>query len=259
MTRKYKTSALTTTGTSPISVTKKKKSKSKSIWKAVGVAALGVAGLSALGGWGGGTGITLWDGLTKGWSRASTGFSNLFGIGQTSSAATSAAPILPISLGSSQGQALAGTAASALKASSATTAGSLMGTVGTGLKGIFNSITNMSPGGAFLWGSIFDTIGSALDTSGEDLIGLKEKELEARIAMHEDEMDLRHAALEAEAHAAQQDLEMRNRVAAQSGTFLGHSNPLTAGAEGVPSTGPGYTPKPPKTHPDFHPTGGLLS
>jgi hypothetical protein len=263
MARKYKTSALTTTGTNPISVTTKKKSKSKSIWKAVGVAALGVAGLSALGGWGGGTGITLWDGLTKGWSRVSTGFSNLFGIGQTSSAATSAAtsaaPILPISLGSSQGQALAGTAASALKASSATTAGSLMGTVGTGLKGIFNSITNMSPGGAFLWGSIFDTIGSALDTSGEDLIGLKEKELEARIAMHEDEMDLRHAALEAEAHAAQQDLEMRNRVAAQSGTFLGHSNPLTAGAEGVPSTGPGYTPKPPKTHPDFHPTGGLLS
>jgi len=41
--------------------------------------------------------------------------------------------------------------------------------------------------------------------------------------------------------------------------YMGHANLLTAGAEGVPSTGPGYTPKPPKTHPEFHPTGGLLS
>jgi len=257
MTRKYKTSALTTTGTNPISVTTKKKSKSKSIWKAVGVAALGAAGLSALGGWGGGTGMTFLSGLTKGWGKAATGFSNLFNIGQATSAATSAAPILPISLGSSQGQALAGTAASALKASS--TAGSLLSSAGTGLKGIFDSITNMSSGGAFTIGSILEAIGAATDTSGEDLIGLKEKELEAEIAMHEDMMDYRHAALEAEAHAAQQDLEMKNRVAAQSGMFMGHANPLTAGAAGVPSAGPGYTPKPPKTHPEFHPTGGLLS
>jgi len=246
MTRKYKTSALTTTGTNPISVTIKKKSKSKSIWKAVGVAALGAAGLSALGGWGGGTGMTFLSGLTKGWGKATTGLGSLFGIGQAAAVPTPGTDI---------GKLIQPTA----KLASTTTAGSLMGTIGTGLKGVFDFVTNMSPGGALAIGSILEAIGAATDTSGEDLIGLKEKELEARIAMHEDEMDLRHAALEAEAHAAQQDLEMKNRVAAQEGMYMGHANLLTAGAEGVPSTGPGYTPKPPKTHPEFHPTGGLLS
>ena len=250
MTRKYKTSALTTEG---LSVTKKKKSKSKGIFKAVTVAALGAAGLSALGGWGSGTGITLWDGLTKGWGKVAGSLGSLFGIGQATSAA--AAPMVSGPQGG-----LMSTGGSALKAaSSATTAGSLLSSAGTGLKGIFDSIINMSSGGAFTIGSILEAIGAATDTSGEDLIGLKEKELEAQIAMHEDEMDLRHAEIEAEAHAAQQDLEMKNRVAAQEGMYMGHANLLTAGAEGVPSTGPGYTPKPPKTHPEFHPTGGLLS
>ena len=238
MTRKYKTSALTTEG---LSVTKKKKSKSKGIWKAVGVAALGAAGLSAFGGWGGGTGMTFLSGLSNGWSKATTGLGSLFGIGQKTSSP------LPIALGTSKGTALAGTAKSALE-SSAT--GSLLGS--TGLKGIFDSITNMSSGTAFTIGSILEAIGAATDTSTAD-------QLAFNIAKHEDQMDYNYAALEAEAHAAQQDLEMKNRVAAQSGMFMGHANPITAGAEGVPATGPGYTPKPPKTYSDIHPTGGLLS
>jgi len=246
MTRKYKTSALTTTGTKPISVTTKKKSKSKSIWKAVGVAALGAAGLSALGGWGGGTGMTFLSGLTKGWGKATTGLGSLFGIGQAAAVPTPGTDI---------GKLIQPTA----KLASTTTAGSLLSSAGAGLKGIFDSITNMSSGGAFTIGSILEAIGAATDSSGEDALDLKEKALEAEIAMHEDMMEYRHAALEAEAHAAQQDLEMKNRVAAQEGMFMGHANPLTAGAAGVPSTGPGYTPKPPKTYPDIHPTGGLLS
>lgn len=257
MTRKYKTSALTTTGTNPISVTTKKKSKSKSIWKAVGVAALGAAGLSALGGWGGGTGMTFLSGLTKGWGKVTTDLGSLFGIGQTTSAAT--APTLSTTgslIGGAGGHRAVGLSSAA---SSATTAGSLLSSAGTGLKGIFDSITNMSSGGAFTIGSILEAIGAATDSSGEDALALKEKALEAEIAMHEDMMDYRHAALEAEAHAAQQDLEMKNRVAAQEGMYMGHANPLTAGAAGVPSTGPGYTPKPAKTYPDIHPTGGLLS
>lgn len=245
MTRKYKTSALTTTGTNPISVTTKKKSKSKSIWKAVGVAALGAAGLSALGGWGGGTGMTFLSGLTKGWGKVTTDLGSLFGIGQ---AATVPTP-------GDIGKLIQPTA----KLASTTTAGSLLSSAGSGLKGIFDSITNMSSGGAFTIGSILEAIGAATDSSGEDALALKEKALEAEIAMHEDMMDYRHAALEAEAHAAQQDLEMKNRVAAQEGMYMGHANPLTAGAAGVPSTGPGYTPKPAKTYPDIHPTGGLLS
>ena len=110
----------------------------------------------------------------------------------------------------------------------------------------------MSSGSAFTIGSILEAIGAATDTSTAD-------QLAFNIAKHEDQMDYNYAALEAEAHAAQQDLEMKNRVAAQRGMFMGHANPITAGAEGVPDTGPGYTPKPPKTYPDIHPTGGLLS
>jgi len=241
MTRKYKTSALTTEG---LSVTKKKKSKSKGIWKAVGVAALGAAGLSAFGGWGGGTGMTFLSGLSNGWSKATTGLGSLFGLGQAATA-----PALQTT-GSLIGGAGGHRAVGLSSAASTTTAGSLLGS--TGLKGIFDSITNMSSGTAFTIGSILEAIGAATDTSAAD-------QLAFNIAKHEDQMDYNYAALEAEAHAAQQDLEMKNRVAAQSGMFMGHANPITAGAEGVPATGPGYTPKPPKTYSDIHPTGGLLS
>ena len=239
MTRKYKTSGLTTEG---LSVTKKKKSKSKGIFKAVTVAALGAAGLSALGGWGGGTGMTFLSGLSNGWSKATTGLGSLFGAG------TGLSPDAAMNYGAnylSDSQIMSST-----KAASSATTGSFLG--GTGLKGIFDSITNMSSGSAFTIGSILEAIGAATDTSTAD-------QLAFNIAKHEDQMDYNYAALEAEAHAAQQDLEMKNRVAAQRGMFMGHANPITAGAEGVPDTGPGYTPKPPKTYPDIHPTGGLLS
>ena len=241
MTRKYRTSGLTTEG---LSVTKKKKSKSKGIFKAVTAAALGAAGLSALGGWGGGTGMTFLSGLKNGWSKATTGLGSLFGLGQAATA-----PALQTT-GSLIGGAGGHRAVGLSSAASTTTAGSLLGS--TGLKGIFDSVTNMSSGSAFFWGSILKAIGDATNTGDEDALAFA-------TAKHEDQMDYNYAALEAEAHAAQQDLEMKNRVAAQSGMFMGHANPITAGAEGVPATGPGYTPKPPKTYSDIHPTGGLLS
>ena len=233
MARKYKTSALSTEG---LAVTQKKKSKSKGIFKAVAVAALGAAGLSAFGGFGGGTGITFMQGLSKGWGKTTTGLSNLFGLGQkTANTATDlvTGPSGNISLDATKDKILS---------SSSETTGSFLG--GTGLSGIFDSITNMSSGTAFTIGSILEAIGAATDTSAED-------SLASKIAMHEDMMDYRYAALEAEAGAAEADLQMKNRVAAQSGTFMGHSNPITSGADGVPSTGPGFMPK--------RPTGGLLS
>ena len=184
MTRKYKTSGLTTEG---LSVTKKKKSKSKGIFKAVTVAALGAAGLSALGGWGGGTGMTFLSGLSNGWSKATTGLGSLFGIGQAAAGSTNVGDI---------GKLIEPTA----KLASTTTTGSFLG--GTGLKGIFDSITNMSSGSAFTIGSILEAIGAATDTSTAD-------QLAFNIAKHEDQMDYNYAALEAEAHAAQQDLEMK--------------------------------------------------
>lgn len=244
MARKYRTSGLNTQG---LSVTKKKKSKSKGIFKAVTVAALGAAGLSALGGWGGGTGMTFLSGLSKGWGRATTGLSNLFGISQkTASSATN------LVTGPNGGISLDATKDKILSSSSDITGGSLLSSAGTGLKGIFNAVTNMSSGTAFTIGSILKAIGDATNTSTEDALAMS-------AAQHEDMMDYRYAALETEAGIAEADLAMKNRVAAQSGTFMGHSNPITSGADGVPSTGPGYTPKPAASFSDFHPTGGLLS
>ena len=233
MTRKYKTSALNTEG---LAVTQKKKSKSKGIFKAVTVAALGAAGLSAFGGWGGGTGMTFLQGLSKGWGKATTGLGNFFGLGQK--AANTATDVVT---GSSGLPSLDLTKDKILSSSSETT-GSFLG--GTGLSSIFDSITNMSSGTAFTIGSILEAIGAATDTSAAD-------QLAFNIAKHEDQMDYNYAALEAEAAAAEADLQMKNRVAAQSGTFMGFSNPITSGAAGVPSTGPGFMPK--------RPTGGLLS
>ena len=241
MARKYRTSGLNTQG---LSVTKKKKSKSKGIFKAVTVAALGAAGLSALGGFGGGTGTTFMQGLSKGWGKATTGLGNFLGIGQKTANTATDLVTGPNGLPS-----LDATKNKILSSSSETT-GSFLGS--TGLKGIFDSVTNMSSGTAFTIGSILEAIGAATDTSTEDALAMS-------AAQHEDLMDYRYAALEAEAGIAEADLAMKNRVAAQSGTFMGHSNPITSGADGVPSTGPGYTPKPAASFSDFHPTGGLLS
>lgn len=234
MARKYKTSALSTEG---LAVTQKKKSKSKGIFKAVAVAALGAAGLSAFGGFGGGTGTTFMQGLSKGVGKAKTSLGNFFGIGSNLS------PNASVTFDGASGKYLSDSQImSSTNAVSGTKKGSFLG--GTGLSGIFDSITNMSSGTAFTIGSILEAIGAATDTSAED-------SLASKIAMHEDMMDYRYAALEAEAGAAEADLQMKNRVAAQSGTFMGHSNPITSGADGVPSTGPGFMPK--------RPTGGLLS
>jgi hypothetical protein len=239
--RKYRTSGLTTTGTSPIAATTKKKSKSKRIWKAVGIAALGAAGLSAFGGWGGGTGMTFFSGLKSGVGKISGGFGSL--LGNTTPNALSSTGIA----GGVSGLSSVKTAASTKLLADAGS-DSESGVLGN----IFNKITDMSSGTAFTIGSVLEAIGAATDTSAADSLAFN-------TAQHEDLMDYRYAALETEAALAEADLAMKNRVAAQSGTFMGHSNPITSGADGVPSTGPGYTPKPAASFPEFHPTGGLLS
>jgi len=242
--RKYRTSGLTTTGTSPIAATTKKKSKSKRIWKAVGIAALGAAGLSAFGGWGGKTGMTFFSGLKSGVGKISGGFGSLLE-NTTSQNALSSAGIT----GGVSGLSSVKTAASTKLLADAGS-DSESGVLGN----IFNKITDMdiTSGEAFTYGAILDAIGQATNTDTADALAFN-------TAQHEDLMDYRYAALETEAALAEADLAMKNRVAAQSGTFMGHSNPITSGADGVPSTGPGYTPKPAASFPEFHPTGGLLS
>ena len=110
----------------------------------------------------------------------------------------------------------------------------------------------MSSGSAHLYGSILETAGNFLSTESED-------RLAANAAEHEDLMEYRYDALDAEVAMAEADLQMKNRVAAQEGMFMGHANPATASAGGVPSLGQGFTPKPAASFPNFHPTGGLIS
>lgn len=238
-TRKYRTSGLTTEG---LAATKKKKSKSKGIFKAVTVAALGAVGLSALGGWGGGTGMTFFSGLKSGVGKISGGFGSLLE-NTTSQNALSSTGIT----GGVSGLSSVKTAASTKLLADAGS-DSESGVLGN----IFNKITDMTSGEAFTYGAILDAIGQATNTDTADALAFA-------TSQHEDVMDYKYAALETEAALAEADLAMKNRVAAQEGMFMGHANPATASAEGVPSLGQGFTPKPAASFPEFHPTGGLLS
>ena len=235
MTRKYRTSGLTTTGTSPIAATTKKKSKSKGIFKAVTVAALGAAGLSALGGWGSGT--TFMSGLTNGWGKATESIGSLFGVKEAASVSTKAGDI---------GKLIEPTK----KLASTANTGSLLGSAGTGLKGIFDYVTNMSSGSAFAIGSILKAIGEATNTEAADQLAFS-------TAKHEDQMDYNYAALEQEKEIADALIHQAQRETGVASTFMGHTNPIAA-VEGL-NIEEGYQPKPPKNYPDFHPTGGLLS
>ena len=96
------------------------------------------------------------------------------------------------------------------------------------------------------------TLGALFDTSDEDMLAFN-------TAQHEDTMDYRYASLDAEIEAAKALQEGRNRDAAVASTFMGHTSPITGNEEGVSGVTPGYTPKPPKTYSEFHPTGGLIS
>jgi hypothetical protein len=244
----YKTAGLKTDGTSTLAATAKNKSKAKKVWTAVGLGALVLGGLSAWGGFGQGGG-SFYQSLGTGAGKLKTTMggwgSSLFGTGGTPSSVS----------GMVDGPHNSGLMATGRTAAQAAKPGML--------KGFFSGISNMSSGSAHLYGSILETAGNFLSTESED-------RLAANAAEHEDLMEYRYDALEAEKamaeaalaaeiEAAQAAQESRNREGAMASTFMGHTSPIMGNEEGVSGVTPGYTPKPPKTYSEFHPTGGLIS
>ena len=257
MARTYRTSGVNTDGTSVLAATPKKKSKSPKLWTAIGIGALAIGGLAAYGGWGstGGGGFlcSLKGGLGK-----------LFGGATAATAATGgstfSSKLIPATAGLAS---KIPSAYSSAGTSSLATTGASAAASGGGLKGFFSGLSNMSSGSAYLWGSALQTVGSLLDSSDEDMLAFN-------TAQHEDQMDYRYAALEeqkraaeaalaAEIEAAKAAQESRNREGAMASTFMGHTSPIMGSEEGVSGVTPGYTPKKPKTYPEFHPSGGLIS
>lgn len=242
MARTYRTSGVNTDGTSVLAATPKKKSKSKKLWTAIGIGALAIGGLAAYGGWGFGQGGTFLSSLKGGWGKIFGGTA----AGVATAGATSGA-------GQSVGYSAAGTtgvrALGSKYASTAASGGTTLGSLGTGLKGYFSNITS---GQAMLASTGLKTLGALFDTSDEDMLAFN-------AAQHGDIMDWRYASLDAEIGAAKDLQEGRNRDAAVASTFMGHTSPITGSAEGVSGVTPGYIPKPSKTYPDIHPTGGLIS
>ena len=237
--RTYRTSGVSTDGTSVLAATPKKKSKSKKLWTAIGIGALAIGGLAAYGGWGSTGGGTFLTSLKGGWDKTFGGWFS--GLG----ASTTAAKFAEYDALSPGFQAGATSTAPSLAASGGATLGSL----GTGLKGYFSNITS---GQAMLASTGLKTLGALFDTSDEDMLAFNE-------AQHGDILDYKYTALDAEIEASKDLQEGRNRDAAVASTFMGHTSPITGNEEGVSGVTPGYIPKPSKTYPEFHPTGGLIS
>ena len=252
MARTYRTSGVNTDGTSVLAATPKKKSKSKKLWTAIGIGALAIGGLAAYGGWGNAASAS-GGGF---FSSIKTGWGNIFS-GATAASVGTPAVNPAISRGSLS------TALTTQNTTGLATTGASAAASGGGLKGFFSGLSNISSGSAHLWGSALQTVGGLLDSSDEDMLAFN-------TAQHEDIMDYRYAALEAEKamaeaalaaeiEAAQAAQESRNREGAMASTFMGHTSPIMGNEEGVSGVTPGYTPKKPKTYSEFHPTGGLIS
>ena len=251
----YKTAGLKTDGTSTLAATSKNKSKAKKVWTAVGLGALVLGGLSAYGGWGQ-TASTSGGGFFSSLKTGVGKVGNLFGIG-------AASPSIGAATNPAISRSALGTSLAAQKATGLATTGASAAASGGVLKGFFSGLSNMSSGSAYLFGTMADTLGNLLNTSDEDMLAFN-------TAQHEDQMAYRYAALDeqkrateaalaAEIKAAKAAQESRNREGAMASTFMGHTSPIMGNEEGVSGVTPGYTPKKPKTYPEFHPSGGLIS
>lgn len=244
-TKKLKTAGLNPDGTSRLAATKKKKSKSRWIIPAV---IAGAALFSGIGGMSSATGST---GFFSSLKSIGSGIGKFFGFGG-GAGASSASKMVSVPHG---GAGLMSTGGTALKTVPALETASNSGWFSK----IFSSIGNMSGSQMIGLGSILSAGGSTLSALFDDSDEVAAELLEEEKRQFDERMKYNYAALEAQSAAAEADLQMKNRVAAQSGTFMGHANPATASAEGVPSLSKGFTPKPAASFPEFHPTGGLLS
>jgi len=229
-TKRLKTAGLNPDGTSRLSVTKKKKSKSRYIIPAaIGTAAL----LAGFGGFGSATGGNIFSSIGK-----------FFGFGKK------VVPTTPISMGSS----ISKTLSAGQTLTSAVDTPSFLSTLGDKggslISNVFKSIGSMSGEKMMGWGSILSTVGSFAGS-------LFDESDEIAAEQFQDIMDYRYAKLEQDKEIADARLHQAQRELGVASTFMGHTSPI-ATVEGL-NVEAGYQPKPPKTYPDIHPTGGLIS
>jgi len=237
-TEKLKTAGLNADGTSRLSVTKKKKSKSRWIVPAIiGGAAL-FAGIGGMG------------------ASSGQGFlSSLLGAGRNTAS----------SIGSSISSFFSGGSSSeALKAINPSISRGALGTATNALK------TTEESG---IFGTLFDKLGSL---SGSQLIGLGQiasvtgSTLGALLEednsidperLFEEEKRQFDLMLAAEYDIAGAKIDLANREGALAGTFMGFTNPIFGNTDSVKgSVTPGYTPSKPASIPGIHPvSGGLIS
>lgn len=238
-TEKLKTAGLNADGTSRLSVTKKKKSKSRWIVPAIiGGAAL-FAGIGGMG------------------ASSGQGFlSSLFGAGKK------AAGTIGSSIGSffSGGSSLAGspyvtldeagrtakTAASATSILKTTQESGIFGT-------LFDKLGSLSGSQLIGLGQIASVAGSTLGALFEEDNGIDPERL------FEEEKRQFDLMLAAEYDIAGAKIDQAIREGALAGTFMGHTNPIFGALEGVNTT-EGYTPSKPASIAGIHPvSGGLIS
>jgi hypothetical protein len=241
-TEKLKTAGLNADGTSRLSVTKKKKSKSRWIVPAIiGGAAL-FAGIGGMG------------------ASSGQGFlSSLFGAGKKAAG----------TVGSSIGKFFTG-GSSLAGASSALSSKVISPSIDRGALGTAtNSLKTTQESGIF--GTLFDKLGSL---SGSQLIGLGQIASVAGSTLgalfeedngidperlFEEEKRQFDLMLAAEYDIAGAKIDQAIREGALAGTYMGHTNPIFGALEGVNTT-EGYTPSKPASIPGIHPvSGGLIS
>jgi hypothetical protein len=237
-TEKLKTAGLNADGTSRLSVTKKKKSKSRWIVPAIiGGAAL-FAGIGGMG------------------ASSGQGFmSSLFSAGKKAAG----------SLGSSIGSFFSGGSSSeALTAINPSISRGALGTATNALK------TTQESG---IFGTLFDKLGSL---SGSQLIGLgqiagvagstlgalfeEDNSIDPERLFEEEKRQF-DLMLAAEYDIAGAKIDQAIREGALAGTYMGATNPIFGNLEGVKSnTTPGYIPSKPASIAGIHPvSGGLIS
>ena len=237
-TEKLKTAGLNADGTSRLSVTKKKKSKSRWIVPAI----IGGAALFAgIGGMGASSGQGFLSSLFGAGKKAAGTVGS--SIGKFFTGGSSAASEVPVHIAKKVG-------------AKAFTSDILSNSSDSGfLSNVFGKLGDLSGSQLIGLGQIASVAGSTLGALLED-----DSDILAEDQRQFDEMmEYRYAALDAELNIAGAKIDQAIREGALAGTFMGHTNPIFGALEGVNTT-EGYTPSKPASIPGIHPvSGGLIS
>tara|TARA_Y100000385_G_scaffold13619_1_gene13914 strand:- start:33414 stop:34154 length:741 start_codon:yes stop_codon:yes gene_type:complete len=237
-TEKLKTAGLNADGTSRLSVTKKKKSKSRWIVPAIiGGAAL-FAGIGGMG------------------ASSGQGFlSSLLGTGKKA-AGTIGSSISSFFSGGSSSEALTAINPSISKGALGTATNALKTTQESGIFGtLFDKLGSLSGSQLIGLGQIAGVAGSTLGALLEEDNSIDPERL------FEEEKRQFDLMLAAEYDIAGAKIDLANREGALAGTFMGFTNPIFGDTDSVKgSVTPGYTPSKPASIAGIHPvSGGLIS